>query len=74
MQIAFPHRAGTAIHVRLQCGQTQLFQGRLGQLHGSAAVKIERRLLPPDQHHPHPATPDAPAAAPAPAGEVAKTA
>ena len=76
MQITFPHRAGTPIHVRLQCGQTQLFQGRLGQLHGSSAVKIERRLLPPDPHHPHPGAPDAPAAAaaPAPAGEVAKTA
>lgn len=52
-QIAFPYRSDTPIHVTLQCGQNSLFEGRLGQLHGKAAVKIERRLVPPDSPHPH---------------------
>ncbi|GBQ80003.1 flagellar motor switch protein FliM [Gluconacetobacter johannae DSM 13595] len=52
MRITFPHQRGTPIHVRLQSGQTPLFEGRLGKLHGKAAVKIERRLIPSDsQHH-----------------------
>ncbi|WP_459987510.1 flagellar motor switch protein FliM [Komagataeibacter kakiaceti] len=64
-QITFPHRSGTPIHVRLQCGQTSLFEGRLGKLHGKAAVKIERRLVPTDSPPPKnaaaspPASPDA---------------
>ncbi|GBQ18856.1 flagellar motor switch protein FliM [Gluconacetobacter sacchari] len=53
MQIAFPYRRDIPIHVTLQCGQTSLFEGRLGQLHGKAAVKIERRLVPADSPHPH---------------------
>lgn len=56
-QIAFPYRSDTPIHVTLQCGQSSLFEGRLGQLHGRAAVKIERRLVPPDSPHPHTAPP-----------------
>lgn len=52
-QIAFPYRSDTPIHVTLQCGQTSLFEGRLGQLHGRAAVKVERRMVPPDSPHPH---------------------
>ncbi|WP_257997713.1 FliM/FliN family flagellar motor switch protein [Komagataeibacter saccharivorans] len=46
-QITFPHQSGTPIHVRLQCGQTPLFEGRLGKLHDKAAVKIEKRLFRP---------------------------
>lgn len=62
-QITFPHLSGTPIHVRLQCGQTPLFEGRLGKLHGKAAVKIERRLVPAESTHPKKAP--APASAPA---------
>ncbi|MBB2197432.1 MAG: flagellar motor switch protein FliM [Gluconacetobacter sp.] len=58
-QIAFPYRKDADIHVTLQCGQTSLFVGRLGQLHGKAAVKIERRLVPPDSPHTHTTPPPA---------------
>lgn len=53
MQIAFPYQSDTPIPVTLQCGQTPLFEGRLGQMHGKAAVKIERRLVPSDNPHDH---------------------
>lgn len=52
-QITFPHQSGTPIHVRLQCGQTPLFEGRLGKLHDKAAVKIEKRLVPAENPHPN---------------------
>ncbi|ACI53207.1 flagellar motor switch protein FliM [Gluconacetobacter diazotrophicus PA1 5] len=64
MLISFPHQNGTPIHVRLQCGQTPLFEGRLGKLQDKAAVKIEKRLVPPAGPHmneaavPDPAPPD----------------
>ncbi|MFT9015075.1 MAG: flagellar motor switch protein FliM [Acetobacter sp.] len=72
MQITFPHQTGTPLHVRLQCGHTQLFEGRLGQLHGKAAVKVERRLVPADSPHNHtaPATAPAPSVPDAPAGKA----
>jgi flagellar motor switch protein FliM len=66
--MTFPHRNGTPIHVRIQCGQTPLFVGRLGKLHENAAVKIETRLLPPDGPHGN----DAPLPAPSPDGQQSK--
>lgn len=52
-QIAFPHTNGTPFHVKIQCGQTPLFEGRLGRLRDKTAVKIERRLVPPADPHTH---------------------
>lgn len=52
-QILFPHTSGTPFHVKIQCGQTPLFEGRLGRLRDRTAVKIERRLVPPADPHTH---------------------
>lgn len=49
--IEFPHRKGTPIAVKLQCGQIPVFAGHLGKLNGNIAVKIEKKILPmPPQH------------------------
>lgn len=70
--MTFPHKSGAPFPIRLQCGQTPLFDGRLGKLGNKNAVKIQRRLVPPEEHHlppplgvpPQPPHPQ-PAAAPA---------
>ncbi|GAA3669048.1 MULTISPECIES: flagellar motor switch protein FliM [Acetobacter] len=49
--MTFPHKQGAPFPIRLQCGQTPLFDGRLGKLGNKNAVKIERRLVPPQDHH-----------------------
>lgn len=53
MQIALPYQNNMPIRVKLQCGPTALFEGRLGQLHGNAAVKIEKRLVSVDSLQAH---------------------
>ncbi|WP_233129181.1 flagellar motor switch protein FliM [Acetobacter sp. DsW_54] len=49
--MTFPHKQGAPFPIRLQCGQTPLFDGRLGKLGNKNAVKIQRRLVPPEEHH-----------------------
>ncbi|MFT9067923.1 MAG: flagellar motor switch protein FliM [Acetobacter syzygii] len=49
--MTFPHKSGSPFPIRLQCGQTPLFEGRLGKLGNKNAVKIQRRLVPPEEHH-----------------------
>ena len=49
--MTFPHKNGAPFPIRLQCGQTPLFDGRLGKLGNKNAVKIQRRLVPPEEHH-----------------------
>ncbi|WP_336946195.1 flagellar motor switch protein FliM [Asaia sp. HN010] len=53
MQILFPQRLAGALPVTLQCNQTPLFEGHLGQTSGKAAVKIDGRLVPDDSPHTH---------------------
>lgn len=44
-RIDFPRKGNESIGVQLRCGQIALFDGRLGQLRGHAAVKIEDCLF-----------------------------
>ncbi|GBR09768.1 flagellar motor switch protein FliM [Asaia siamensis] len=53
MQILFPQKAKGSFPVTLQCNQTSLFEGHLGQISGRAAVKIDQRLVPDDSPHTH---------------------
>ncbi|QEO16881.1 flagellar motor switch protein FliM [Acetobacter vaccinii] len=66
--LTFPHRSGTPIRVKLQCGQTPVFEGRFGKLNGKAAVRIEKKLLSSESSLKHAAT--AQAAEPAPEAEA----
>ncbi|NIE79483.1 flagellar motor switch protein FliM [Asaia sp. As-1742] len=53
MQLVFPHKVKNTLPVTLQCNQTTLFEGHLGQSGGKAAVKIDHRLVPEDSPHIH---------------------
>lgn len=52
-QLVFPHKVKNTLPVTLQCNQTTLFEGHLGQSSGKAAVKIDHRLVPEDSPHIH---------------------
>ncbi|WP_025885162.1 flagellar motor switch protein FliM [Asaia prunellae] len=53
MQILFPQKNKGGLPVSLQCNQTPLFEGHLGQTNGKAAVRIDQRLVPDDSPHTH---------------------